>query len=94
MALRGLVAVSVVIDEDDRPLDGVWVELHGLPETHVGALQEDLEEAVEADLSRAKARDLKDDDAIIERVSRVVRKVCNDQVGKKPLVTVMTNRLA
>ncbi len=94
MALRGLVAVSVVVDEDDRALDGVWVELHGIPETHRGALQEDLEEAIEADLSRAKRADLKDDDAIADRVSRVVRKICNDQVGKKPLVTVMTNRLA
>ena len=94
MALRGLVAVSVVIDEEDRPLDGVWVELHGLPEAQFGSLQQDLEEAIEADLSRVKLRDLKDDDAIVERVSRVARKICNDQVGKKPLVTVMTNRLA
>jgi len=94
MALRGHVSVSVVIDEDNRPLDGVWVELLGVPELHLGSLQEDLEEAIEADLSRAKRKDLVDDDAVIERVSRVVRKVCNEQVGKKPLVTVMTSRLA
>ena len=94
MALRGLVSVSVVVDEDDRPLDGVWVELQGIPEPHLGSLQEDLEEAIEADLSRAKRKDLQDDDAIEERVSRVVRKLCNDQVRKKPLVTVMINRLA
>jgi len=94
MALRGLVSVSVVIDEDDRPLDGVWVELHGIPEPHLGSLQEDLEEAVEADLSRAKRKDLADDDMVSERVSRIVRKVCKEQVGKKPLVTVMTSRLA
>ena len=32
MALRGHVAVSVIIDEDGRPLDGVWVEALGLPD--------------------------------------------------------------
>jgi ribonuclease J len=32
MALRGKVAVSVIIDEDGRPLGGAWVETTGLPD--------------------------------------------------------------
>ena len=32
LALNGLVIVGVVIDEDDMPLEDVWVELRGLAE--------------------------------------------------------------
>lgn len=94
IALRGHVSVSVVIDEEDRPLDGVWVELQGVPEDEHGGLQSELEEAVEADLARAKKSELKDDQAVEERVTRTVRKICSDSVGKKPIVTVLINRLA
>ncbi len=94
LALRGHVSVSVVIDEDGTPLEGVWVELLGLPERSAGTLQSELEEAVDTDLERARKKDLVDDDAVEERVGRLVRKICNEEVGKKPLVTVLVNRLA
>lgn len=94
MAWRGSVAVSVVIDEDNQPLDGVWAEPSGVPDPKVGSLQELIEEAIENHLATTKRRDLADDAKVEELVSRVVRKVCKDEVGKKPQVTVLINRLA
>ena len=93
IAFRGLIAVSIILDEDDRPLDAVWVELQGVPQPEVQTLREDIEAAVEADLMRAKPAELADDDVLTDRVTRVARKVCSDETGKKPIVTVLVNRL-
>jgi len=65
-----------------------------VPDPKVGSLQELMEEAVENHLATTKRRDLADDAKVDELVSRVVRKVCKDEVGKKPEVTVLINRLA
>ena len=95
MALRGLVVVSVMLEDDDTPADGgAWVECLGLPPEggEDGALAAALEEAVDGALASGKRRTLADDEALERLVVKVVKAECFDRVGKKPLVTVLINR--
>ena len=68
----------------------------GLPE--IGRTGAPLVEVLEADLSqflgRAKARTLADDDALDTELRRLLRNTANDEVGRKPEVTVVISRLA
>jgi ribonuclease J len=95
MALRGKVAVSVIIDEDGRPLGEAWVETTGLPDNP--RMRDGLAGALEAEIGRVLARarpaELDDDDALDELIQRTVARIANDAVGKKPVCTVMISRL-
>ena len=93
MAIRGHVSVSLVFDEAGAPLDGVWIEQRGLPDTHENGLDAFLEAEVERALSRASRKDLRNDNAVEEFVGQAVRRACNSETGKKPIVSVMINRL-
>ena len=44
-------------------------------------------------LGRAKRAEIDDDDALEELIQRAAARICNDAVGKKPIVTVMISRL-
>jgi len=95
MALNGHVVVGLIIDEQDEPLGGVWVETHGLPDP-AGAnntLAEMLEEGIEYQLARAKPTVMLSDDALEELIRRAVRKISKETIGKKPETRVMINRL-
>jgi ribonuclease J len=95
MAIRGHVAVSVVIDEDGRPLGDAWVQATGLPDDP--RLRDGLEGTLEAEigrvLARAKKAEIADDDALEELIKRACAKACDDAIGKKPVVSVMISRL-
>ena len=95
MAMNGLVLATVIIDEGDQPLGDAWVELMGLPET--GASGKPLVDAIEADLSEflANAPDklIGDDDKLDEAITRIVRQIATEEVGKKPEVVVVVSRL-
>ena len=95
MALNGHVLVTLIL-EDDEPLGEPWVELSGLPE--IGASKAPLSEVLEEDLSqligRAKAKTLGDDDDLEDDIRRAVRKSADDEIGKKPEVTVVISRLS
>ena len=95
MALNGHVVVGIIIDEDDEPLGGAWVETHGLPDPEgtEHTLAELMEEGVEYQLGRATDRMLLSDDALEEMIRRAVRKIGEEMIGKKPEVRVMINRL-
>lgn len=95
MALNGKVMVTVLLDEEDAPLGEAWVELFGLPETGRGgrALAETLETDLTAFLDGAGRKILKDDDKIDESLTRIVRQVTMEEIGKKPEVTVVVSRL-
>jgi len=56
----------------------------------VDVLEEDLSQF----LGRAGAKTLRDDDALEEGLRRVVRNSCNDEIGKKPEVTIVISRLS
>ncbi len=95
MALNGHVLISLILEEND-PLGDPWVELSGLPET--GASKAGLADVLEEDLSqligRAKRKTLSDDGKLEEELRRAVRKTCEDEIGKKPEVTVIISRLS
>jgi len=96
MALNGHVTVTLIVDEEDEPLGDPWVELMGLPET--GGSNAPLVDVLEQDLSqfvgRADAKTMRDDDALSEALRRIVRKSTQDEIGKKPEVTVVVSRLS
>ena len=94
LALNGHVIVNVIL-EGDEPLGEPWVETMGLPETgrSRAALAEVLEEDLGQFLMRAKAKTLRDDAALEDELQRITRKVTQDEIGKKPEVTVVVSRL-
>jgi ribonuclease J len=94
IALNGHVLVGLIIDEEDEPLGGAWVETHGLPDPAGDhSLAELMEEGIEYQLTRAKAKIFLSDDALEELIRRAVRKIGQEIIGKKPEVKVMINRL-
>ncbi|MEM1074279.1 MAG: ribonuclease J [Pseudomonadota bacterium] len=96
MALNGHVVVTVIVDEEDEPLGEPWCELKGLPET--GRSNASLVDVLEADLGqwlmRADPKTLRDDEKLHEGLRRIVRHTAQDEIGKKPEVTVIVSRLS
>jgi ribonuclease J len=96
MAVNGHAMVTLIIDEDGAPLGEPWVETMGLPE--IGRSRSPLVDVLEADLSRLMGRVngkvLGDDDALDTEIRRVLRNSANDEIGRKPEVTVVISRLA
>jgi ribonuclease J len=96
MALNGHVTVTVILDENDEALGDPWVDAMGLPEQ--GRSKATLVEVLEADLGqfmgRANAKTLRDDDKLHDGLKRVVRQSANDEIGKKPEVTIVVSRLS
>ncbi len=94
LALNGHVIVQVIV-EDGVPLGEPWVELVGLPE--VGHSRAPLVEVLEQDLGqflmRAGRKTLRDDEALEEELRRIARKTAQDEIGRKPEVTVVVSRL-
>ena len=94
MALNGHVLVTLIV-ENDEPLGEAWCEIMGLPETgrSHAALVEVLEEDVTQFLMRAGRKTLADDDKLGDEIKKIVRNTANDEIGKKPEVTVVVSRL-
>ena len=96
MALNGHVTVTVILDDEDEPLGEPWVDMMGLPET--GRSNASLVDVLEADLSqflgRAGAKTLRDDDKLHEGLKRTARQSAQDEIGKKPEVTIVVSRLS
>ncbi|WP_299932628.1 ribonuclease J [uncultured Pelagimonas sp.] len=96
MALNGHVLVTVILDEDDEALGDPWCEVMGLPEqgrSHaplVDILEEDLSQL----LGRAGAKIMTDDDKLEAELRKVTRQSCQNEIGKKPEVTVVISRLS
>ncbi|MGH1353570.1 MAG: ribonuclease J [Thalassovita sp.] len=96
MALNGHVLVTVLIDEENELLGEPWCEVKGLPELgkSKAPLVDVLEEDLDQFLGRAKRTTLKDDDKLETELKKIVRKSAQDEIGKKPEVTVVVSRLA
>ncbi|KNG92463.1 ribonuclease J [Pseudaestuariivita atlantica] len=96
MALNGHVIVTVILDDEDEPLGDPWCELMGLPEIgrSRAALVDVLEEDLSQFLNRAGTKTRADDNALEKELRRVVRNSAQDEIGKKPEVTVVVSRLS
>ena len=96
MALNGHVTVTLIVDEENEPLGEPWCEVMGLPE--VGTSRAPLVEVLEEDLSqflgRAGRKTMADDDKLEAEIKRITRKSTNDEIGKKPEVTIIISRMA
>ncbi|WP_146588985.1 ribonuclease J [Puniceibacterium confluentis] len=96
MALNGHVTVTVIIDEDSKPLGDSWCDTMGLPEqgkSHI-PLVDVLEEDLSQFLGRAGAKTIRDDDKLEDGIKRVVRQSAMSEIGKKPEVTIVVSRLS
>ena len=95
MALNGHLLVTVLIDEDGNPLGDPWCETMGLAE--LGSSKAPLVDILEEDLSqyvgRAGAKTLGNDDKLEEGLRRAARQSCQQEIGKKPEVSVIISRL-
>ncbi|MCC7321011.1 MAG: ribonuclease J [Rubellimicrobium sp.] len=96
MALNGHVTVTLVLDEDDKPLGEVWCEVEGLPAQ--GRSRAPLSEVLEAELTRHVTRSgraaLRDEEKLDKELSRLVKQTAMNEIGKKPEVRVVVSRLA
>ena len=96
MALNGHVLVTVIVDDEDEPLGDPWCELMGLAET--GRSRAPLVDVLEEDLiqflNRAKPKTLADDAKLEEELRRIVRNTSQNEIGKKPEVTIVISRLS
>ncbi|WP_424939650.1 ribonuclease J [Aliiroseovarius sp. S253] len=94
LALNGHVIVNVILDGNE-PLGEPWVELMGLPEVgHSNApLVDVLEEDLGQFLMRASNKTLRDEDKLGDELKRIARKTTNDEIGRKPEVTIVVSRL-
>jgi ribonuclease J len=95
MALRGHMAVSVIFDEQGKPMGGTWVEARGVSDTRrfPDGLAAAVEQALDLALGRAKLAELADDAAVERVVTQACNRVCLDLIGKKPFITIMISRL-
>jgi len=95
MAINGHVLVTLIMEGNDV-LGDPWVEISGLPETgrSKAALVDVLEEDLGQFVGRAKRKTLSNDDAMEKELRQIVRKSANDEIGKKPEVTVVISRLS
>ncbi len=95
MALNGHVVITVILDEEDEPLGEPWCDIKGLAETGTSdaALAEVIEEDLNQFLMRAGAKTLRDDDKLEGELRRVARQTANNEIGKKPEVTVVISRM-
>jgi ribonuclease J len=96
MALNGHVVVAVLVDDDDEVLEDAWADIRGLAETGRGGapLVDLIEQELGEILAKVDARTAADDDKLQDIVKKTVRQVCNDQIGKKPEVTILISRVS
>jgi ribonuclease J len=96
MALNGHVTVTVIVDEEDAPLGDPWCDTLGLPEK--GRSKVPLVDVLEEDLSqflgRANAKTIRDEEKLDEALRRIVRNTAQNELGRKPEVTVVVSRLS
>ncbi|MDU8945894.1 ribonuclease J [Ovoidimarina sediminis] len=96
MALNGHVTVTLIVEDTGEPLGDPWCDLQGLPETGVSraALVEVLEEDLSQFVNRARVKTLLDDEAMERELRQIVRNTAQNEIGKKPEVTVVISRVS
>lgn len=96
MALNGHAVVAVMVDDDDEVLEDTWVELRGLPDAagNGAPLADLMETHLAGQLARVDTRTAGDDEKLETLIVKGVRKIAQDEVGKRPEVTVLITRLA
>ena len=90
LSFAGLISVAVALDDQDRVVGAVEIDIQGIP------VEEDraafLEEACDA-AAAAVAKTNGGEDKLREAVRLAVRRCATDWTGKKPVVTVLFVRV-
>ena len=96
MALNGHVTVTLIIDEDGEPLGDPWCEVMGLAELGRNnvPLVDVLENALGGFLQRAEDKILNNDELLEKDLRIITRRTTENEIGKKPEVTVVVSRLS
>jgi ribonuclease J len=96
MALNGHVVVTVIVDEEMEALGGAWCDAMGLAETgrSNAPLLDVLEEDLTQFLNRADRATMADDDKLEDALRRIARQTSENEIGKKPEVSVVISRLS
>ncbi|MCJ8140184.1 ribonuclease J [Falsirhodobacter halotolerans] len=95
MALNGHIMVTLLVDENDELMGEAWVETMGLSNVgRTGPFSEGLERDLTDWLDKAGAKMMRDDDRLEEGIRRQVRNIGQNEIGKKPEVTVVISRLS
>ncbi|MEL7481865.1 MAG: ribonuclease J [Pseudomonadota bacterium] len=96
LAWRGCVLVSIAIDEDGDAVDGPVCSARGFS-AQDGSADDDLidalDEAAEVAFERMKRRARLSDDDVEEMLGRAVRRTCEREAGRRPVVDVMVLRV-
>ncbi|MAK61987.1 MAG: MBL fold metallo-hydrolase [Ponticaulis sp.] len=95
LAYAGHVFVSVCFDDDGDVVDGPIVNVRGYSEPDGRALDETIdafEEAAETAIDEMKRKVKLDDEAVERTLIRVLRKVGEKELGKRPLIDVAVLR--
>lgn len=95
LAFAGQISVSVCIDELGEVLDGPIVSARGYSESDGRLLDETLdvlEEAAEDAVNDMKRKARLDDDAVERSLVRAIRKTCEKEFGKRPLIDIAVLR--
>ena len=95
MASRGHISVSLLLENNIILNGGVWVKSKGLPEnvTQDQVLETFIEESLELEINMLGDKELHNDEILEEKIQRVVNKVCQKALGKKPVTTIFINRV-
>ncbi len=95
LSFAGHLSVSVVLDDDGDVLDGPMVSVRGYSETDGRLLDETLDvldEAAENAMDDMKRKARLDDNAVERSLVRALRKTCERELGKRPLIDVAVLR--
>lgn len=95
LARQGHVSVALVADDDGELFAEPAVAIEGAPLTGDWAapLDEMIAEKLDTAIAAAPRRERRDDDRLIALAERITRKICADNWGKKPVVSVLLTRL-
>ncbi|MEM7663430.1 MAG: ribonuclease J [Pseudomonadota bacterium] len=96
MAWRGMVSVSVAINEDGEAVDGPICSARGFsaPDGSLDdGLLDTLDDAVERAFDKMKRRARLNDEDVDKMLARAVRRTCETAVRRKPIVDVLILRV-
>ena len=95
LAINGLIIVNIIIDENDEMLGEPWCEIRGLTDfgyskcNFIDVLEEDLSQHI----GRSSSDIIRDDDKLEKDITRIARQTALTEIGKKPEVSIIINRL-
>lgn len=96
MSFSGIVTVAVALDQSGRAVDGPLCTARGFSEADGGTaedLLDVLDEVAEKALGKMKMRNRENDELVEKDLGRAVRRACEKEVHRKPMIDVIVLRV-